>query len=75
MLANDQHLALFLRITARVNEETLDMKIANAFRIGPDGRWKDSWFLSDDQTAMDGAGFRILVPAFLGGRSPGPRRG
>ena len=31
----------------------LDVEVANAFRVDPDGRWKESWYLPNDQAAWD----------------------
>ena len=53
VLADDEHLVVFLRIKADRDGASLDVKVANAFRIAPDGSWKGSWWLTDDQAAVD----------------------
>jgi uncharacterized protein len=53
ILADDERLTIFLRITGRRGDQTLDVEVANAFRVGPDGRWKESWYLANDQAAWD----------------------
>jgi uncharacterized protein len=52
-VADDDHLAIFLHITGHKNGKSLDVKVVNAFRVDPDGRWKESWYAPDDQTAWD----------------------
>jgi ketosteroid isomerase-like protein len=53
VLADDRHLVVFLRIKAEREGASLNVKVANAFRLGPDGSWKESWWLADDQEAVD----------------------
>jgi ketosteroid isomerase-like protein len=53
VLADDDHLVLFLHISAQRDGETLDVEVANAFRVDAEGRWKESWWLADDQAAVD----------------------
>lgn len=53
VLADEQHLVVFLRIKADREDASLNVKVANAFRLGPDGSWKESWWLADDQEAVD----------------------
>ena len=53
VLADDAHLVVFLGIKAERDGASLDVKVANAFRLGPDGRFTESWWLPDDQAAVD----------------------
>lgn len=53
VLADDEHLVVFLRIKAEREGASLNVKVANAFRLDPDGSWKESWWLPDDQAAVD----------------------
>jgi uncharacterized protein len=53
VLADDEHLTIFLHITAKRDDQVLDVEVANAFRVDPDGRWKESWYLPNDQAAWD----------------------
>jgi ketosteroid isomerase-like protein len=53
VLADDQHLVVFLRIKAEREGTSLNVIVANAFRIGSDGRFTESWWLPDDQSAVD----------------------
>ena len=53
VLADDEHLTIFLHITAERDDQVLDVEVANAFRVDPDGRWKESWYLPNDQAAWD----------------------
>jgi len=53
VLVDDEHLSIFLDITAKRDDQVLDVEVANAFRVDPDGRWKESWYLPNDQAAWD----------------------
>ena len=53
VLADDRHLVVFLRIKAEREDASLNVTVANAFRTGPDGTWTESWWLPDDQAAVD----------------------
>ena len=53
VLADDEHLVVFLRIKAEREGASLNVKVANAFRLDLDGSWKESWWLPDDQAAVD----------------------
>jgi ketosteroid isomerase-like protein len=53
VLADDRHLVVFLRIKAEREGASLNVKVANAFRLGPDGSFKESWWLADDQASVD----------------------
>ena len=53
VLADDRHMVVFLRIKAERDGGSLKVIVANAFRIGYDGRFTESWWLPDDQSAVD----------------------
>ena len=53
VLADDRHMVVFLRIKAERDGGSLNVIVANAFRIGSDGRFTESWWLPDDQSAVD----------------------
>jgi uncharacterized protein len=53
VIADDERLAIFLRIRAQRGDRSLDIKVANAHRVGPDGKFVESWYLPDDQQAWD----------------------
>lgn len=53
VLADDRHMVVFLRIKAEREGASLNVIVANAFRIGSDGRFTESWWLPDDQSAVD----------------------
>jgi ketosteroid isomerase-like protein len=53
VLADDRHLVVFLRIKAEREGASLNVIVANAFRIGSHGRFTESWWLPDDQAAVD----------------------
>ena len=53
ILADDEHAVMFWGVVAERQGHTLEAKGAMAFRIGPDGRYPESWFLYNDQRAYD----------------------
>jgi ketosteroid isomerase-like protein len=53
ILASDQHTAIFMRVVGRRGGKSLDVTLAEAFTVGPDGRWTEFWSLADDQEAVD----------------------
>jgi uncharacterized protein len=53
ILASDQHTAIFMRVTGTRNGRSLDVTLAEAFTVGPDGRWTEFWSLATDQDAVD----------------------
>ena len=53
VLANDRHGAAFLRVTAERQGRRLDTLVADAFRFDDDGRIREFWAHSADQSAID----------------------
>jgi uncharacterized protein len=53
ILASDQHTAIFMRVSGNRDGKTLNVTLAEAFTVGPDGRWTEFWSLADDQDAVD----------------------
>ena len=53
ILASDRHVAMFTRVTARRDERTLDVLLAQAFRLDADGRCVEYWAGAEDQDAVD----------------------
>jgi hypothetical protein len=53
ILASDRYTAMFTRVTGRRDGRTLDVVLAQVFRVGDDGRWIEYWGLADDQDAVD----------------------
>jgi ketosteroid isomerase-like protein len=53
ILANEEHVALFLRVTGERNGKTLDIEMAEVMNIGPDGRWTEFFSMPDDQVSVD----------------------
>ena len=53
IMANDQHIGLFLRVRGERNGRTLDAELAEAFTVEPDGTWSEFWAMPDDQAAID----------------------
>ncbi len=53
IVAFDDHIALFTRVTAQRGSKALDVVLSQTFRIGPDGRWIEYRAVPDDQDAID----------------------
>jgi len=53
ILASDDHVAMFTRVTARREDVVLDTLIAQVMKVGHDGRWIEYWAVADDQDALD----------------------
>ncbi len=53
ILADDSHLGVFARVQAERNGRTMDVILAQAFRVDPEGKWTEYWALADDQEAVD----------------------
>jgi ketosteroid isomerase-like protein len=49
VLADDEHVITFMRGTAQRPGRTHDFRHVVACRVGTDGRWKEIWYLSNDQ--------------------------
>jgi ketosteroid isomerase-like protein len=50
VLASDEHVVIFLRITAARGDDELDVVVAHFATVGPDG-FERNWFLPDDVAA------------------------
>lgn len=53
ILANDRHASIFMRVSAYREVRWMDVLIAEALTLGPDGRWTEYWALAEDQVAVD----------------------
>jgi ketosteroid isomerase-like protein len=53
ILADDTHIGVFTHVTAERGGRHLDVLMAQAFRVNPDGRFTEYWALADDQEAVD----------------------
>ena len=53
ILADDSHGGVFTRVTADRDDRHLDVVLAQAFRINPDGKFTEYWALADDQDAVN----------------------
>lgn len=53
ILANDEHVALFLRVTGERDGRTLDVEMAEMMEVRPDGLWSEFWSMPDDQASVD----------------------
>lgn len=53
VLASDRFVTMYTRVKADREGRDLDVTLAQAFRIGEDGRYTEYWGLADDQTAVD----------------------
>ena len=53
ILADDQHVALFLRVAGQRDGRQLDTTLAEVIKVDGDGRWKELWSLSASQRDVD----------------------
>ena len=53
MLADDGRATIFMRVTGRRGDRTLDVLMAETLILDEAGRWKEYWALADDQAAVD----------------------
>ena len=53
ILASDDHVITFVRVTSERDGKTLDVVLANAVKLDADGRATESWFLPNDQREYD----------------------
>ena len=53
ILASARHVMVFLRAVCERGDNRLEAAFVFAFKVGPDGRWQELWFLPDDQAAFD----------------------
>jgi hypothetical protein len=52
VLASDEHVVVFLRVTATRGDERLDVTVAHFATVGPEG-FARNWFLPDDVAAWN----------------------
>jgi ketosteroid isomerase-like protein len=52
-LADDDHLGIFTRVRGQRGTKSLDVVLAQAFRLNPSGQWSEYWAFADDQKAVD----------------------
>ena len=53
ILADDTHVGVFARVTAERDGRSMDVLLAQGFRINPEGKWIEYWALADDQEEVD----------------------
>ena len=53
IMASDQHTAMFARVTGTREGKTLDITLAQAFKVDEDGRYVEYWAMADDQESVD----------------------
>jgi ketosteroid isomerase-like protein len=53
ILASDDHVITFVRVTSERDGKTLDVVLANAVKLDADGKATESWFLPNDQRGYD----------------------
>src|SRR3712207_5027310 len=53
ILASNRHVMAFFRAVCQRDDKQLDANYVFAFKVGPDGRWQELWFLPDNQAAFD----------------------
>lgn len=53
ILSSDRHTMLYTKVRAARDGHAMDVTLAQAFRIGDDGRYTEYWALADDQRAVD----------------------
>lgn len=71
-LADDEHLGIFARVYGQRGEKNLDVVLAQAFRVDPQGRWSEYWAFADDQNAVNAfwADDASATPAVAARRAP-----
>ena len=52
-MANDDHVVVMLRVFGERNGKKLDIEMAEAFTVQPDGTWSEFWAMPDDQARVD----------------------
>lgn len=53
ILANDRHASIFMRVSAYRDVRWMDVLLAEALTLDPNGRWTEYWALANDQDAVD----------------------
>ena len=52
VLGSDEHVVIFLRVTAQRDDARLDVRVAHFATVGPDG-FSRNWFLPNDVSAWN----------------------
>lgn len=53
ILASDDRVAMFTRVTGTRDGRSLDAVLAQIISVGKDGRWTEYWALADNQEQVD----------------------
>jgi ketosteroid isomerase-like protein len=53
VLASDDHVMTFFRVTAQEDGKSLDVVLAEAMKMNAEGKLQEVWFLANDQKAYD----------------------
>ena len=53
LLASDDHVIAFVRVTSERDGKTLDVVVAQAVKVNAEGKATEAWFLPNDQRAYD----------------------
>jgi ketosteroid isomerase-like protein len=53
IMASDDHIAMFLRVTGERAGKRVDVEMAQAFTVNGNGKLAEFWSMADDQDALD----------------------
>jgi len=53
LLASDDHVIAFVRVTSERDGKTLDVVVAQAVKVNAEGKATEAWFLPNDQGGYD----------------------
>jgi ketosteroid isomerase-like protein len=53
IMASDDHIAMFLRVTGERGGKRVDIEMAQAFTVDVSGKLAEFWSMADDQDALD----------------------
>lgn len=53
IMASDDHIAMFLRVTGEREGRRVDVEMAQAFTVDGNGKLAEFWSMADDQDALD----------------------
>jgi ketosteroid isomerase-like protein len=53
IMASDDHIAMFLRVTGERAGKRVDVEMAQAFTVDSNGKLAEFWSMADDQDALD----------------------
>ena len=53
ILASDDHVIAFVRVTSERDGKTLDVVVAQAVKVNAEGKATEAWFLPNDQGGYD----------------------